>query len=99
MSFAESVFLYTWLTEWHPFFKCIGFTTLKQQFSFSWIDEQRKKKVFKNGLNNIKEDWKCYRDKTHFLVNQSLAAAAVTAADDDDDDNDNKNNAHDNKLE
>lgn len=60
-----------------------------------WTKEEES---FLNGLNNIKKDWKCYRSKTHFLVNQSLD-------DDDDDDEDDedddykKNNTHDSKLE
>lgn len=62
MSFAEGMFLYTRLTEWHHFLKCASFIISKPQFPFSQISKQRKnvkkKKKKENGINNIQEDWR-----------------------------------------
>ena len=78
MSLAEGVFLYTWLKEWHRFFKCTGITILTQLLPFSWINEQSRLKK-KRKRNNIQEDQRCYRSKECFFNNLSLV-------DDDDDD-------------
>lgn len=59
-----------------------------------WTKEKESKK--KNDFNT-QEDWKCYRNKKHFLDYQSLVDDSNDDNEDDDDDDDSKLEKNKNK--